>query len=617
MLFLLLAIRAATITWFPVHDFAFFDLQVGDVGTAHSPLVGPYSRFGWSHLGPSLFELLAIPSRLLGGRPQGMLLGAVALNAATVLGILVIARRRGGTAMLVASAVAVALLLRAMGTDLLLSPWNPWITVLPMVLLLVLAWSIAVRDWHVLPITVVVASFLVQTHVASTLVVGTGLLVGGALALRAPEPEPQPGPGSGLEPGTEPGLEPGTEPGQWSRRRILVVSALLLVLLWIPPLVDLLFGTHNLAHVARWFVANDQPGRGVASSAGIVASEVSPVGPWLRGPEELEPFTGAVAASPVIALLVPAAALALAALVAWRRRDRAGLSFVLVASGALVASVLSIGRLEGPVLAYLVRFTWPVAVVVWLSVARALGPPVWSAVTNRASVRSVDRSRAAGLVAPAVSVVCCVIVVVAMIGSWPTVQPPDAEESAALQGISDAVVPVISRSAGDRPVLVRPAETEVHFPEPSSRGLAAGTVAELHRAGVDARIVDADWQLPGGGGGRQFFGDARVQDDTPLAGTITVVSGKELDGFEPAPGSVELYRNEDRAAVDEVQRLETELARAFTETGHPDAVAAIPEPGLRWVPFSTPELSRFAPQIERILALRMLRRDAVYWHPGA
>jgi hypothetical protein len=594
VLFVLLAIRAATTTWFPVHDFAFFDLRVGDVGTPRSPLVGPYSRFGWSHPGPLLFELLAIPSRLLGGRPQGMLLGAVALNATAVLGILVLARRRGGTAMLVTTAVAIGLLLRSMGTDLLLSPWNPWIIVLPMVLLLVLAWSIAVRDWRVLPFTAFVASFLVQTHVASTLVVATALLVGGALAIRAPEPAPD----------------------RWSRRRILVVSALILVVLWLPPVVDLLFGTRNLGHLGRYFVTDGQAGRGVGSTIGIVASEVGLAGPWLRGPEELEPFTGTVAAGPVTALVVASAALGLAAFVTWRRRDRAGLSFVLVATGALLATVLSIGRLDGPVLAYLVRFTWAVACVVWLSVVRALGPPLWAAVASRVPPRAVDRPRASGRIAPVVSVASCLIVVVAMVGSWAAVQPPEPEESAALQRMSDAVVPVIAQRAAGRPVLVRPAETEVHFPEPSSRGLAAGTVAQLHRAGVDARIVETDWQLPGGGDGRQFFGDARVQLEAPTAGTVTVVSGSELDTYVPAPGSIEIYRDEDRAAVDEIRRLETELARAFTEAGHPEAIAAIPEPGLRWVSFSTPELGRFDPQIQRLLDRRMLRREAVYWHAG-
>jgi hypothetical protein len=59
--------------WAPVLDLAVTELRVRDVGTAHTPLVGLFGRFGpmgndqGSHPGPLSFYLLAPVYRLLGG----------------------------------------------------------------------------------------------------------------------------------------------------------------------------------------------------------------------------------------------------------------------------------------------------------------------------------------------------------------------------------------------------------------------------------------------------------------------------------------------------------------------------------------------------------------------
>src|SRR5690242_12647411 len=61
-------------TWYPAGDWAMIELRTLDVGTGHTPLVGPYSRYSWNHPGPLLFWLLAIPYRLTGSNPSGLLL---------------------------------------------------------------------------------------------------------------------------------------------------------------------------------------------------------------------------------------------------------------------------------------------------------------------------------------------------------------------------------------------------------------------------------------------------------------------------------------------------------------------------------------------------------------
>ncbi|MFP5487294.1 MAG: hypothetical protein ACLGHQ_03180 [Acidimicrobiia bacterium] len=48
-------------------DIALIELRIRDVLSAHPPLTGAYSRYGWDHPGPAFFWLAALPYRLLGG----------------------------------------------------------------------------------------------------------------------------------------------------------------------------------------------------------------------------------------------------------------------------------------------------------------------------------------------------------------------------------------------------------------------------------------------------------------------------------------------------------------------------------------------------------------------
>src|SRR5215471_15570875 len=68
--------------WHPAGDAAVLALRVAEVGTSHTPLVGPYSRFGWAHPGPMLAYSLALPYRVLGNR--GLLVGSLAISGLSV-----------------------------------------------------------------------------------------------------------------------------------------------------------------------------------------------------------------------------------------------------------------------------------------------------------------------------------------------------------------------------------------------------------------------------------------------------------------------------------------------------------------------------------------------------
>src|SRR5690606_24866080 len=135
--FVAVIVLALTRPWAPSTDLALMELRTLDVGGPATPLVGPYSRFGWYHPGPLAFWVLAVPYRLLGAQPVGMLIGTAMVHAAAAAGCLALARRRGGRALTALVAPMLAPLIGGFGDRYRVyfwSPYPPWLALPPPVL---------------------------------------------------------------------------------------------------------------------------------------------------------------------------------------------------------------------------------------------------------------------------------------------------------------------------------------------------------------------------------------------------------------------------------------------------------------------------------------------------
>lgn len=185
-------VRAAARGWLPIGDNAYFAIRAADTLTEHHPLLGTWTSASLSagtnfnNPGPLLFQLLAPPTKLLGSG-IGVAVGAAVLNVLAVVGIAVVARRRGGPLVGVASMAIVALLCWTMGSELLFDPWQPNSLLLTFLFGLVLMWSLVCGDVRLLPWAVGVISLVVQTHLSyAVLLVALGGwgLVGLASSLR-------------------------------------------------------------------------------------------------------------------------------------------------------------------------------------------------------------------------------------------------------------------------------------------------------------------------------------------------------------------------------------------------------------------------------------------------
>jgi hypothetical protein len=126
--------------------------------------LGPYSRFGWHHPGPLYFYLLA-PYYIIGGQ-HGLALhaGALAINILSLIAVAGLLRRHASASMTAAMLIGVALYLHRL-PRLVTSVWNPHVLVLPYAALIFASAITASGRLALLPLTIVCASFIAQTHV--------------------------------------------------------------------------------------------------------------------------------------------------------------------------------------------------------------------------------------------------------------------------------------------------------------------------------------------------------------------------------------------------------------------------------------------------------------------
>lgn len=347
------ATAALDLPWYPTGDWAVLAMRIADVGH-NTPLLGPYSRFGWNHPGPLLYWLLAIPYNLLGGRSVDLLAGSGLFACAVSGAVLAIAWRRGRLPLVALTSAALAVLIHSMGPSMLRDPWNPYVTLLPLALLVFLAWSGAEGDRWSWPALLLIGSFLVQSHVGYAVPV---LAVGAAAWALAWQRR-----------GTVPLMPPDRRRRRWLTGSLVVIG----MACWLPVLVDQFTGSGNLGAIGSYFISGSDSPAGFGTAIGQAARHLAlPDAPWL-GAIESAGLDGSLPGSSTVNLALPVLAFGLTALGAWRMRCDSALRFQLLVGALTLSGVLATSRITGPLFGYLVRWWWIVAFLWWLAIAWSL-----------------------------------------------------------------------------------------------------------------------------------------------------------------------------------------------------------------------------------------------------
>ena len=163
--------------WFPILDLAQTEMRVRDVFTLHPPLIGLPGRIGTlarqgSHPGPLSFWLLAPFYKLFGSSAWALQAATASVNAVAIGLSLLIARRRGGSTLLLGVGAVLAALTWFYGPSVLTQAWNPYLPMLWFIVVVLGVWSVLCDDFAVLPVTTFAALFCLQTHISYLGLVG-------------------------------------------------------------------------------------------------------------------------------------------------------------------------------------------------------------------------------------------------------------------------------------------------------------------------------------------------------------------------------------------------------------------------------------------------------------
>jgi hypothetical protein len=270
------AVRGAAAGWVPAADQGIIATRAYDVFSSHTPLVGQYSMASGviGHTtydpGPMLYWLLALPARF--GGPAALSATMTVANTAAIMGCVALARRRGGCALMFAAAAAIALMSHSLGTEALHGIWNPAAGIFALTLLCFLCWSLACGERQLLALTVLVASFAMQCHLAYV-VPALGMLAVGlaglAFASRRPGRHLS---GSGAHPVSMP---------LW---RHVLAAVLVALICWSAPVVDQATRSPgNLGALASAASARERT-EGAAAGWRALTRAVGIPPRWLRAP---------------------------------------------------------------------------------------------------------------------------------------------------------------------------------------------------------------------------------------------------------------------------------------------------------------------------------------------
>lgn len=519
-------------------DMALINLRIGDVLGPDTPLLGPFSRFDWNHPGPLMFWLLAPVWRVLGGTAGAMWAAGAVANLVAAVGLVVLARRLGGRRLLVVVGAATLVLLIGTG-PLVADPWNPYLAMLPFAVFLLAAAAVATGDLVMVPVAVGVGSLLVQTHVGYALLVG---VVGAWSALWLVV---------GIRQRRH---DPGAPP---PRRLAIIAGATILVALaaWSGPILEQFTGDPgNLTLVLEYFTTSDEPTVGSGEALSALGRQLSPLGPWLGGAEEVPGSAALMEPAPwwwaLPALVLLGASVALA----WRRGWRAPALLGGTVAVGIASAVVATSQITGFAFVYLLRFWWPLAMLCWVTIG-------WVAVLLVAPAGTASAARRrVGTVVSGAAIAAVALVAGATVAT--TAEPAELPGAEAVGAVADGM------AAGLTPggtYLVEPVGWSLF-------GELFGVVDALESRGFRP-VADARFTI--------HFAPSRTEgtDEAPTTfdGTVLVATSRATTDLLGAPGLVPLASWDPLTPAEraEVERLWDEARRALSAGGREDLAAQV------------------------------------------
>ena len=450
--------------WYPVLDQATMELRVRDVLTHHTSLTGAFGRFDWNHPGPAMYWLVSPFSLAAGGAANASRIGFLFWGIAALALALLLAWRVSRSFYL---AISLVIVLSYFSTDpvVFTTPWNPWIPVPLLVLLIVLTYRVAIGRVRELIGVFVVGSLMIQSHAGAAIVVilsiGFCAFFVGADWVRSKQAP------DGL-----------VGAAGWSFGALLI--------LWSLPAIGVVTrAPGNLLTLINFFLHSAERTAGLAVALRVTADEFAWRPPWLGAAMRFKPnLFGEIYAqeAPTRWLLIPLVVIVVGGVAAVRSKRRRDFRLVVLAGFLLIATVASIARSDN---SFSYTFAW----------RGVVGPAVVIFALVPLAQRFVERGRIFRITALSAVVLMILVAVPLRLSRMPGERATSAYEQTikSLVGAINAQEIAHSKRVG------------VEIPEVTytTYALARGLVNELDRSGFDVRVRGSNWL------GREF-GETRL-----------------------------------------------------------------------------------------------------------
>ena len=316
-------------------------LEMATQETVQGVYTGAYSRFGFHHPGPMYFYM-RYPLYALSGNTAS----SFYLSTALIVGISLwlsfqIIRKNSSPVSTIIFTFVFSLFMLTLTRTIWLSQWNPFIIIFPLCLFIISAAAYSSGANHSLYITVITGSFLAQTHIGMLPMVAIVFLYLTVFVVLQ----------------------------RSLKSRELIISAVLLLIFWIPVIVDQFSpqGSGNISIISK--IISQYPSVGItrisiaAWLSSVVPIEMIFLGPWIK-----EHFSSPVIFHTIIVLFrFP---LLFYAWILARKRNKEGFETRLCELTLLLifVSLLSVFSIRGEIFQYLTLWFSVVSALSWFSI---------------------------------------------------------------------------------------------------------------------------------------------------------------------------------------------------------------------------------------------------------
>jgi hypothetical protein len=418
-------------------DAALFEIHTRNAASGQQ-MLGAYSQFGWNHPGPLPFYTL-LPFYVLGGHSQHALhAGALASNIVALFVIAWMTLRHGRGA--VAPAVAVFLLVYlARIPELPSSFWNPHILVLPLAAWLALCAAIATGEMALIPVAVLIGSWMIQAHVGLTIAVIAGVMVTAGLAHGS---------------------------GRSVPRSAVWLTGVALIAAWALPVAEQLTNTPgNMRQIVEFFLyaGGERPPIDVsvravgAMVAGLFRPSFHAAPGWSFEPIQWRWVIVTVALAAGLALIVRAE---------WRRGGRYNAALGACCLALIGAGLLSAVNIRGTIGDYQ---------LFWLSAVGLVAVAVIVSGLVQPRLHNVSKAAIAAITVLLYAASCAVT----FRAFADRAQPYRTTESRTVETLTGGVMDAVRNALVDRILLEA---------DPKAWDIAAGIVLHLSKADIDVRV---------------------------------------------------------------------------------------------------------------------------------